>query len=607
MVDIIKRMKLLLVFPRRRDLPLFFSGVRFLSVVLFSVIGSSHVPAFDRIAVLDSRMDHKIYADQDEEIREERPLLWRNLLQGYFERVQVISDEDLEEPGLREYGLLILPEVRVLTPLQQEAVMDFLNRGNALILTGRGGVESTDPRLERALADELGLDYRPVEHPGGGEITSWWVVTDEPAYLTADIPVLQHLAVEQKHPVTLAAASGEALAFWMSAGADTEETFDEAAHRSALSYGRLGAGKFLWLSFPIESVGGDLETSQNFHRLLSNAFAWFRDRAVVEIESWPYPYRQAAVFSMDTETAFGNIRDVYRLENLTAMTYFLLTDPLDLYVDILRRIAGEPSSELASGEMAVHGDDHDVFRGQSREEQTARLRRTVDYIQEKIGIRPFGFRPPEEAYDYTTLNSLLDTGFEYIFADDNPIRNTPRIISIADQRLVQLPRLNKDDIEIIVKRDMLPPDEALDAYIEDVDQIFRREGVYLANLHTHVLASSDYIGVLENVLDYVLARDPWYVNCLELVRWWLRRDAVELEVLRTSPGDFRFRIVNKGDEKIEDLGFSLWLPGDGERVRLEIFPGDERVLDYQRPSAARLRFSLPELRPNDEREYRVRW
>ncbi len=578
-----------------------------LALILCMAVWGPSARAISRVAILDSRLGSLLAADQrvdEDEAWRERPLLWQNLLRGLFDHVDVVSGERLEGDALQGYDLLVVPDTSLLTPQQKEVVLGFLRRGNSVILTARSGAESTSERDPDSLARALSLTYHPVEPSGASSSISWWVVMDQPSYLSAGIPVLQHLAVEAPLPVA-ASGSARSLAFWMETG-ESDEDFGSGAARSAIRYGRFGEGRFLWLGFTIDGVGGDLATSHAFHQLLSNATSWFRGQAVVEMGNWPHPHQAAVIFSMDTETAFGNLYEVNALENLDYITYFLLTDAAGLYTHLLREIASRRREGTATAELAVHGDNHDVFRGESRSVQTARLRRTRHYIEEETGMRPVGFRPPEEAYDYATLQSLVDTGFTYIFADDNPIRNTPRVIEVENQRLVQFPMLNLDDIKTIVLNDWPEPEEVLDVYLRDMGQIFSREGLYMANLHTHVLAGPNYIGVLRDLVDYTVAQGVWQTNCRQMVDWWLRRGAVDLGVRETRDGTLRFRVVNDGIEMIENLSLSLWLPEDARQVRLEVMPAQRRIVDY-RQDGNRIIYSVPVLMAGDGQEYRLTW
>lgn len=591
--------------------------------------GAAPAPAnpVQRVAVLDSRLDHRLGADGERERQEQRPLLWLGLLRGLRLDADILSDERLEKDALQGYDLLVLPDARVLTARQTEIIVAFLRRGNALILTGRSGAEilaETGGAQRESLAQVLGLAYHHGAAAPARESSSWWVIMDQPHPLSAGIPVMQHLAVEATVPALLHATQ-ESLAFWMETGA-SDETYDSAAARSAMRAGTLGDGHYLWLGFAVDQLGGDLESSEAFHRLLNNALRWFGDEVTLTLDPWPHPHRAAISFSMDTETAFGNIQYVHSVENLRAITYFLLTDASGLHVQTLQSIVHGGADGRAIGEIAVHGDSHANFKGQPRAMQSERLKHTHRYLRETIGVRPLGmhplyeahdhqtaafhrpagFRPPEEAYDYHTLQALVDAGYLYLFADDNPVRNTPKVLHVDNQRLIQFPMLNKDDIKLIVMTGLPTPEKALDSYIQDMSQIFRREGLYMANLHSHVLGSPDYIGVLRDVVAYAVAQGAWQATCLDVARWWLRREAVGLHIIESRSDLLRFQVANRGTETVENLSLSLWLPGKARTPRLDLLPAQRRILDY-RQDGARLRFTIPVLMPDDIQEYRLTW
>ncbi|MCD8481909.1 MAG: polysaccharide deacetylase family protein [Verrucomicrobia bacterium] len=382
--------------------------------------------------------------------------LWQNFLRAFDVFAVPV---DLEEIGsaLIDANLLVLPDIREISGAQRDAILSFLQRGGQVIMTGRTG--QTSRGETRSLASSLGLNYQDL--PTHRDL-AWWVVVDEPGRYVAGIPRMQRMAVQTVQPVALANPSSSVM-FWLS-GEVAKPDYDAAARNSAVHVGSHGAGKFLWTGFGIADLGGDFPSTEVSVRLFENILNDFKGLPAIELSPWPFPFRTAIIYSMDVEERFGNMNFVHEIPGLNAITYFILTFSADLHQNILNEIGQnkdirrhrQPDTDLVTqirpgAEVAVHGDNHDLFRGQTLEQQKMRLRRTSDYIQQITGHRPIGFRPPEESYDFFTLQALLYNDFEYILGDNEPDRAQPRILRVGNQRMVQMAILNKDDVNLITQ------------------------------------------------------------------------------------------------------------------------------------------------------------
>lgn len=537
--------------------------------------------------------------------------LWQNLLRAFDIFATPVDLDDLGSQ-LIDANLLVLPDIRSFTQGQRDAIQAFIQQGNHVIMTGRTGEATVGGG--RTLAGNLNLNY--VQLPTHDDL-SWWVVMDEPGRHTAGIPRMQRMSVQSAVPVALASPSSS-VAFWLS-GEVAKPDFDNAARNSAVHVGNLGSGKFLWTGFDIADLGGDFASAEVTFRLFDNVFSDFKGLPVLEVSPWPFPYRTAIIYSMDVEERFGNMNFVHEIPGLSAITYFILTFSADLHQNILaeiglstdlrrhRVVESDVTYPVQPGaEVAVHGDNHDLFRGQTLETQIQRLQRTSDYIYQITGHRPIGFRPPEESFDFFTLQALLKTGFEYILGDNEPDRAQPRIRRVGDQRLVQMAILNKDDVNLVIQANRPDPEIVLDKYLRDIDSIFRRGGLYVVNLHSQILAVDEYLPVLAEVVRYTNQLETWTVNGATMHDWWFRRDGVVKQVTQSSTLGVRFTLRNMGRGNVNDLAVNVWIPENARTVRVESPAGGRRILDFIRDRSL-VTVRVPNLAPGESLEYDVQW
>lgn len=547
-----------------------------------------------------------------EGLNNENAQLWQVHLRAFEQSSRLISRKELQQ-NLADFDLLVIPDVHAFSAAERDAILNFVSNGKALLITGHTGIESSDSK-ERTLASSLGLKYRPTTT---NDIESWAVVLDAPSRITAGLPRMQRMNVQISSPPTLTDGPTPN-AFWIRS-AVAKPDYGKAARDPAIVVGSYGSGKFAWMGFDIQNIGGDIESAEVFLLLTRNLLHSFSNLPTLELAPWPYPFRYGIVYSMDVEERFGNMEAVNETPDLRAITYFILTFSAGLHQNLIHEI-GESnrlrgptiasrvnqSSNGVRGEIAVHGDNHDVFKGQPYELQRKRLQRTSDYILEITGERPIGFRPPEEAYDFFTLRALVQTGFKYMVGNHNPDRAQPSILRVGDEQLVQMTILNKDDVNQVIQAGRPAPEKVLEAYLYDIDQVFNRGGLYVFNLHSQILAINEYIPVFRDVVTYTNSKNPWTVNASESYDWWLRREALHIDVKERIPGRLLFTVTNNGTQSIQDAAVNVWIPETARSTLIESPAGGRRVLDYQ-SDQSQIKLRIPLLKPNESVEFLVQW
>lgn len=544
-----------------------------------------------------------------------------------------LVQEDEFKSRLPDAQLLVLPDTRVLSVEQSDAIADFVRNGRSVILTGLAG-QQTREGTGTPLALALGLEYRTL---AVDPKDSTWVVIDKPGQLSASLPRMQRMSLQAKQPVTLT-GQHPLVAFWL-IGSAAKPDLEAAAQNPAIIANTYGTGRLIWYGFTLDGLGGDLDSSEAFSRLLRNTLAYLDKRATLEVSPWPEPYQKAMLYSMDVEERFGNMQFVHEIEGLDSITYFILTQSAALHENLLREVAGtaqasdngataSSGSEIAvlgstadpvdsqqrphkrtrgnNGEIAVHGDDHTVFRGQTKNQQLQRLIHAHNYISETVGIPPIGFRPPEEAYDYFTVEALVEAGYKYLLGNNNPDRAVPRMLRVGDTQLVQMTIYNKDDVNLIVQAGYPEPDRVLDNYLRDIDTVFDRGGLYVVNFHSQILATRRYLPVLADIVKYVEKQEAWVTNGRDMYQWWVERGAAHLQVNDNLRGHLHLTVNNTAQTPIDRIALNIWLPEGHRNLRIESPAGGRRVLDY-RIDGNKLTLPVPYLRGTENVEFSIRW
>ncbi|MCD8481910.1 MAG: hypothetical protein LR015_04070 [Verrucomicrobia bacterium] len=126
------------------------------------------------------------------------------------------------------------------------------------------------------------------------------------------------------------------------------------------------------------------------------------------------------------------------------------------------------------------------------------------------------------------------------------------------------------------------------------------------NLHSQILAVSEYLPVLADVVRYTNQLETWTVNAAAMHDWWLRRDGIRKEVHERNTLGVRFSTGNFGRSVVEDIAINVWIPDNARTVRVESPAGGRRVLDFIR-DRNKVIIRIPRLAPGETLEYDVQW
>jgi polysaccharide deacetylase family protein (PEP-CTERM system associated) len=122
----------------------------------------------------------------------------------------------------------------------------------------------------------------------------------------------------------------------------------------------------------------------------------------VQPDEWPqYPRRAAA--------ALERIGQMLERSESKA-TFFVLTWTLDYLAPLLRHLVSQ------GHEIASHGHGHQHLKRLTPAEFRADLQRSKGLIEDRLGVRPAGYRAPTFSVTRSTawaLDELIDAGFEY--------------------------------------------------------------------------------------------------------------------------------------------------------------------------------------------------
>ncbi|MCZ6751545.1 MAG: hypothetical protein O7E51_06930, partial [Acidobacteria bacterium] len=122
-------------------------------------------------------------------------------------------------------------------------------------------------------------------------------------------------------------------------------------------------------------------------------------------------------------------------------------------------------------------------------------------------------------------------------------------------------------------------------------------GLYVLNYRTDLLGSPAARPALFRVLDHLNEQDTWLASASEVVRWWLQREQIGVEVAKLSNRRIRMRLWNKGREDMDEIVVLIALPYVPSHLKVSatVF-GDDGATHEIQPDLGLLRVRILRLK-----------
>ncbi|SCK27113.1 Predicted xylanase/chitin deacetylase [Streptomyces sp. WMMB 714] len=199
-------------------------------------------------------------------------------------------------------------------------------------------------------------------------------------------------------------------------------------------------------------------------------------------------------------------------------TFFMPAVSALLHPDEARRYVGE------GHEIGVHGWIHERNTLLAADDERTLIGRAVETLTEITGSRPTGIRTPSWDFSDSTLQTILDLGFDYdssLMADDEPYEV---VAAGAPTGLVEIPvEWIRDDAPYFTMdrfnsvRPYTRPRDVLEIWKDEFDAAYRDGGVFQLTMHPHVIGHRSRLVILRELLDHIAAHgDVWFATHAQL-------------------------------------------------------------------------------------------
>jgi len=332
-------------------------------------------------------------------------------------------------------------------------------------------------------------------------------------------------------------------------------------------------GRIAWFGFR-QGQAVTPTDSLRLRRMFENGFLWAAGRATAVPATWPEAERAALMITLDVEDQAANagpMANMLRERDIPA-TFYVVSQLVQSDSALARTLS-------AAGEVGSQTTDHAPLFGLTTQDQRFRLRRSWGEVEAWTGVPPAGLHPPEETFDANTIEAWQLAGGQYIVASNDGRSASPEIHPTSDGSVVLLPRILRDDYNLIVQERVIRAASLERELVDDVRKMHAIGGLAIVASHTQIMRPGPRPAAVAAVVDSARAQGDWWMaRGADVAEWWLARSSVRLTFVppeasaylgdELEPAPVPDVLVQAApDRGIADLWIDLVLPRASESMR----------------------------------------
>lgn len=482
---------------------------------------------------------------------------WRDMLASSGFKVKESSESILVESDLTEYRVIVLPSALCLEEDHLASIKAYLASGGGVMMTWGTGVRNRDGswRGWDFLKDLIGAapleSSRSANTPASLQMR--WGLPGSSA-----VPPGYRIRKSLTHvPLyVLETDISNVVGYWADVTYSDNDPVEIKREAGLIVNEPYVGGRIAWCGANIDALHIDRDNYIYAKTMFTDLLRYLAGSGDAYIEPWPKGKQAGILVHGDIEDQFDRVMmivEVFKKADIQ-VTYNLLVNEAAKFPQVVELLASNGS------ELAIHGDNHDLFKGQPFDKQVLRLSRAIKYIQGFSNV-PTGFRPPELAYDETSIQAALQLGLKYITADREPDRDYPKVISILDnddnyQSMVFFPKSELDDYDLFGKLDLTSASDIERVITQDYSRILDLRGLYKFNYHSQYLQNPELITAAQKFIQ-IIKRDnkSLYINTAKnIAEWIIQRESLTVE---TSGNDSVLYVTVQNKNAMPVIGASL--------------------------------------------------
>ncbi len=531
---------------------------------------------------------------------------WENFISTNNITYDVIDDQAIEMGELTKYNLLILPGSKSLSDLEIINIKKFIDNGNSVFATGGISTYSDEGKWKGwdffsevfglKFNKELDIDESFKIHTLRGNLP-----------ITAQIPSGFGLKVatwDRPIKAEIVEPRVKQASFWFDYRLESGLMMEEIKKSSGISYGTYGKGRFVWFGFEVNSVIGEQTIHLNFEKLMKNCFNWLTYRPSVNLKTWPFNQKGAAIFTIVLNSEATNISGLKKILNNNKYPVDFLIKPETLingnsYIKSLKAFGNfTPIIDLKKYYVKNSDDEYDL----QYEDLIYDLNSTKNLFYQKLNVTIDGFVPVNNRGGKKINKVLSEENFDYLITDSSSDRSVPRIITIDEKLAVVIPQTARDDSTVIKNFGLENIDFQKYTYKEDIDRIGFDGGLFVFRIHDDLQVKSEYAGVINDIYDYLIKKGFKITSIDELKNWWMQKSGIEIKCEARSKRRLALEVSNASQLTAKNIVIQIYINKQFENVKVTSDKIYENIPEFESNTDSQTLFLfVKDLGPNDTR------
>ena len=379
---------------------------------------------------------------------------------------------------------------------------------------------------------------------------------------------------------------------------------DSLDQYGGLVYGNRGEGRFVYLGFRRDAMGGQSPSRNEvayIDQFFVNVVKYLLREPVMWKDDWPNGHPAAALLAGVGNVQINQLRavsDSLAVRGLKG-SYFIRPARADLYRTLVRRLH-------ITGEVGVLDDLR--FAPDNAYLQTRdRLISLRDVMKDIVEGEVLAYRAVTSgAFADTTKDALEQAGFLVTAVDSMPTFLVPSTDTNQDD-LVEILASYRSDSEILAYLGREASMESLrDELLKDADRAYQFGGLYHLAYSSDVLGKPDYSQALVLLADTLKERDFWVATAGEVAQWWNLRQGVQATLDKNSKTRLVLYIQNLNPVAFDGLSIKIDMGRKVDRVtvRPELIGGSIPTSTLDRDSTI-LSLDVARLKPQQTRLFHI--
>jgi len=472
-------------------------------------------------------------------------------------------------------GILLLPSTVVMSEAEKQAVLQWRNRGGAVLSTW---LTAAYAESGESIGFAFMRDVLDVDVVGNTEAE----IDDTFMMVHGDTPISHSLLagtrvwlerVPHQLPLRLVGRQeGAQIMSWSRsfdakkpAGliAFNERLMPSGQHSRSIT---IGYPEQNWLRSDPKQLAS----------VTHDIFSWLMREPQAYVGAWPHPYQGGLLLAIQAAEQVDKLEIElgYTYKKMHGLaTYYVLGSNIVKAAPFIKKIKAQ------GHEIGYFGDQFEGFDGQPETTQSERMDKMQTQLAD-AGIAvssPASFSVPMDAYDSTTQRLAAERQFGNFLAFMEVTDSSLPVVANRDAsglaQTIVLPRTLMGPEEAVAEGE---PDESLDNFLAGLDLSVRMGGLSVVRIPSQTLLIPAQRQRIFEKMATMRAR-AWMASAHQIAQWWRDRDGVSA-ALEPQPKGYLLSVdVTHQAKTSEPLSIWVNLPRLNSRVRLQALKKSDKV------------------------------